>query len=814
MNISLDLSQFKSAGVYTIETDQSASVTVATQTLKLVPGFSAYGPFNAPVFITSEKDLSRFYGNIDTKLERKGSFFHRSIQTSLLTSPVFALNLLNVDADPNDGDKVNFGVLSLNSDLSNDGVGSDLYVNFFNRERFWKPNEDYLQGVANNFTSANNDLSGPLISIVNLGTKTISFIVRKAVGIQGYGVTAQNWYGRVDNIPYEWIRSGDLIQDYFIQVIAIEGNWTNYSNLSTDSYYSTYFNTNGLIPSQINNFINSNNVNLIGSWTGCIIPNFKDQTDSDQYIETIVNASTSLTGVFMRINQDALDQLVWDSNSDQWEIGDSTSTTAAKYLIDLVGHNLITDNSVNVSSSFMSYSIDASQNVFHTDVSVSALDTSGKLFSIDSSLNDSIISIGSFVKAGTDIQPGVTRIINKYFDNGSYVFETQDPVYNYINSPVSVTIQKNIEDPSVNIAYKFIKMNGLKILNKHIPGFDTNGARDAEAGVSKIYKMLDDEGISRGLTNQDMINYRYIVDTMAYGLRPNLGGKSYLSSLAKKRGKTTAIINAPSMKQFAAAQSPYFCKTYVPGADPTPIFDTKYISEGGNPDMPRSFKFTLPTEELGSKYAGVFGPFLTYTDNNKSISVPPAADVANAFTLKFLGGDPYAIVANKNGILSNPYLTGVEYKLDKTDRDYLEPFGYNAIIERPSSNQIMIYGDNTAYQNVKSEFNNLHVRELLNTVELQIADVLKNYVFDFNNFVTRLNIINSISPILETVKDAGAIQKYTLVMDETNNTNDIIKEGFGIVDINLWITGALKQIIARYNVFSDGSISSGGTSLV
>ena len=51
MALNLNLSQFKSAGVYTIEIDQSQQITVASQSLRLVPGFSKVGPFNTPVFI-------------------------------------------------------------------------------------------------------------------------------------------------------------------------------------------------------------------------------------------------------------------------------------------------------------------------------------------------------------------------------------------------------------------------------------------------------------------------------------------------------------------------------------------------------------------------------------------------------------------------------------------------------------------------------------------------------------------------------------------------------------------------------------------
>ena len=179
-----------------------------------------------------------------------------------------------------------------------------------------------------------------------------------------------------------------------------------------------------------------------------------------------------------------------------------------------------------------------------------------------------------------------------------------------------------------------------------------------------------------------------------------------------------------------------------------------------------------------------------------------------------MGGDPYAIVANKNGIISNPNIVGVEYQLDVTDRSSLEPFGFNSIIERTSTGEVLIYSNRTAFQNVKSDFNYLHVRELLNTIELQVEEVLKNFVFDYNNPVTRLTIVNTITPILETIKDAGALTKYTIVMDETNNTPDIIDEAFAIIDIGVWITKGMEKIIQRITVNKTGGVSTGGSTTV
>jgi hypothetical protein len=808
--IALDLTQFKSAGVYTVEIDNTERVIVNAQALRLVPGFSMQGPYNTPVFIRSNRDLEKFFGPLDTKLERKGSFFHRSIQTCLLSSPVIAINLLRPDETRENGDKIEFVGLGLNVDdvdasLAAGVYPSDFYVNFFNRDRFWTPDPEYLQTSVINKYDASGAYDSPLLQFVNTSPKNYSVIVRKAPStLRQYNVFAIDWFGSQANIPYEWIRPYDYIKDYFIQVVVVEGDWTDYGRLSTDPYYSNFFNADGLIPRKLNNFINASNVNLIGSWTGCIIPDFYDKTGANQYIEEIINANVALTGFVININQQAFDQIVRVGNA--WQIGETGE--AAPYEIDLVGHNLITDSD-GIQSRFLSYDISVLDTTIHNTITVGAVDGTGRNFIITDASDAALVTVGTLIQKTDEpgVIPGVTYVTEKLWNSASegYVITTAEHV-----TAGDVVIQKPIDDPTITTHYKFIKLDGFNILNKHLPGFNTSGAASVEAGVEKIYSMLEDPGIHRGLVNTDMIFYRYIVDTMAYGLEHQLGGKKYLSRLAKARGKCTALLNAPAMAHFASSTDPYFSDRFDPEVDPKPALNVDWIAEGGNPDMQRSFRFTLPDEENGSKYCGVFGPYLKYNDGGKVSMVPPAADVANAYVKKFLGGNPYAAVANRNGIISNPNVIGVEYMIDKKDRDSLEPFGYNSIIEKATTGQIMIYANSTAYQTIKSDFNNLHVRELLNTIEIQIEDVIGQYIFDFNNAVTRLNIVNSITPILETIKDAGALIKYEVVMDETNNPKELIAEGFGIIDINVWVTDVLKKIVNRITLNKDYGISSGG----
>jgi hypothetical protein len=47
-------------------------------------------------------------------------------------------------------------------------------------------------------------------------------------------------------------------------------------------------------------------------------------------------------------------------------------------------------------------------------------------------------------------------------------------------------------------------------------------------------------------------------------------------------------------------------------------------------------------------------------------------------------------------------------------------------------------------------------------------------------------------------------------MDESNNTAEIVDEGFAVVDIGVWITKGMEKIINRITVNKQGGASSGG----
>lgn len=339
--IKLDLSQFKASGVYTLEFDASENIILTSQTIRLVVGFSNKGPFNAPVYLPDVTTAVAIFGDIDKTLEAKGSFFHRSIFACLSTGPVFALNLLalNNDIDSSSADVVNYFGYSVDTEQSNGVLTSKLYSSFFNKERFWFADPEYFLATMSSVDT------GRIFNLVNIGKEAMSVIVRKSTDatppLQGFDVFAVDWYG-ADNVP-SFMHPYDYISDYFIDVIAVSGDWTDYETLSLDPRWSSYFTRNGFIKSQIVSFLSQPDVNIVVNQTGCLIPDFVDLNGNNQYIQTLINNNTPSTGLFCAVDEQALDDICNNP-----------------YKIDLVGNHLIDEltsdrDLVDARLNFLSY---------------------------------------------------------------------------------------------------------------------------------------------------------------------------------------------------------------------------------------------------------------------------------------------------------------------------------------------------------------------------------------------------------------------------------------------------------------------------
>lgn len=358
--------------------------------------------------------------------------------------------------------------------------------------------------------------------------------------------------------------------------------------------------------------------------------------------------------------------------------------------------------------------------------------------------------------------------------------------------------------------YQLHSLEGFKLTDYHLPG-----GLNKVGQLRKILEMLDpiNSNLVQMLKDRDIITFRYVVDTFDGGLDTMCGPKVQLTRLAKARQKCLAIMNAPAIKEFIASTDPRFTEE-VTRENPKPVLNTRYIADGGNLSLGPSKTFTLPDEFNGAKFAGFFAPFLMIRENGKNHAIPPAAHVSNLFVQKFINGTPFAIVAGpRRGVISEPLLVGLEYDFLQLDREYIEPMGINPIVKKKGVGY-MIYGNQMAYQRTHSAFNNLHVRDLLITIEEAVEDVLANYLFEFNDSSTRLEIKTIIERYLDGVRSNGGIYNFIVIMDESNNTNEVIDNNMGILDIAIEPARGIHKFVSRVTVLKTGGVSAGGFTLV
>jgi hypothetical protein len=309
-------------------------------------------------------------------------------------------------------------------------------------------------------------------------------------------------------------------------------------------------------------------------------------------------------------------------------------------------------------------------------------------------------------------------------------------------------------------------------------------------------------GLGRALADKDNVTYRYIVDTFASLESGQLLNKVELAALAKERQNASAILNAPMVYELKASTNPSF-------TDSNGAFNVAYVATGGNLDKNPTALYALPSINDGANYAFFYGPGLVVRENNKDLIVPPAAYASNNYIDKYTDSLPWAIVAGpRRGVVSGTSVVGAEYAFDKNDRDVLEPFGYNPIVFQRGVG-LTILGNKTAQQSVQSALSSAHVREVLIYIQDGLANILKDYVFEFNTAQTRLEIKTLADAFMESVKADSGVYDYRNIMDSTNNTNDVIDANIGILDTFVEPVKGLEIVVHRTTILNTGEISTG-----
>lgn len=144
-----------------------------------------------------------------------------------------------------------------------------------------------------------------------------------------------------------------------------------------------------------------------------------------------------------------------------------------------------------------------------------------------------------------------------------------------------------------------------------------------------------------------------------------------------------------------------------------------------------------------------------------------------------------------------------ERRLSVTDRNNLQQGKVNPIAAVAGVGAV-IYGQKTL-QAKPSALDRVNVRRLLIELKNYIGQIAETLVFEPNTQVTRNKFLNQVNPYMETVQQKQGLYAFQVVMDESNNTPDVIDRNQLVGSIYLQPTKAAEYIYIDFNIAPTGT---------
>jgi hypothetical protein len=231
--------------------------------------------------------------------------------------------------------------------------------------------------------------------------------------------------------------------------------------------------------------------------------------------------------------------------------------------------------------------------------------------------------------------------------------------------------------------------------------------------------------------------------------------------------------------------------------------DAFYIADFNDYSDPIS-EATFQASGVDSNYVATYYPWVKTVDSNtnKIMSVPPSVLMPAVFAANDrLAAEWFAPAGlNRGGITG---AISVLNRLTHSERDTLYEGKVNPIAAFPGQG-IVAFGQKTL-QDRASALDRINVRRLLITVKKFVASTSRFLVFEQNTAATRARFINTVQPYLEAIQQRQGLFAFRVVMDETNNTPDVIDRNILAGQIFLQPAKTAEFIVIDFNILPTGA---------
>ena len=217
---------------------------------------------------------------------------------------------------------------------------------------------------------------------------------------------------------------------------------------------------------------------------------------------------------------------------------------------------------------------------------------------------------------------------------------------------------------------------------------------------------------------------------------------------------------------------------------------------------------TSQAGDIDSNMAATYYPWIKTIDvnTNKLITVPPSVLLPGVFAANDRVAAEWFAPAglNRGGLVG---AVSVLNRLTQSEKDDLYEGKVNPIVQFPGQG-IVVFGQKTL-QDKPSALDRINVRRLLLTVRKYIASTSRYLVFEQNTAETRNRFLNIVNPYLESIQQRQGLYAFKVVMDETNNTPDVIDRNIMKGAIYLQPTKTAEFIQIDFNILPTGASFNG-----
>jgi len=205
-----------------------------------------------------------------------------------------------------------------------------------------------------------------------------------------------------------------------------------------------------------------------------------------------------------------------------------------------------------------------------------------------------------------------------------------------------------------------------------------------------------------------------------------------------------------------------------------------------------------------TSYAASYWPWVQTQDpdSGQNVWVPASTMIGGVYAYNDSVAEPWFAPAgiNRGGLTT---VIRAAQKLSQSNRDTLYTGKVNPIATFPGTG-VVVYGQKTL-QTQASALDRVNVRRLLIALKSYISQVAQNLVFEQNTIATRNQFLSQVNPYLESVQQRQGLYAFRVIMDDSNNTPDVIDRNELIGQIYIQPTKTAEFIYLDFNILPTGA---------